>query len=126
MLEVQLGDADDDPRGGLALDVDQPALDGLLGRQGDRRLLPFGVGLEVDRRQGPPGRGGDQAQVFQATRGDRRDIQREPAVGVGRGGAHEDVAMAAVDVAGLALPVGQHRDSGVRRSACPPGRGRGR
>ena len=69
VLEVQPRDADDDPRGGLALDVDQPALDGLLGRQGDRRLLPLGVGLEVDRREGPPGRGGDQAQVIQAARG---------------------------------------------------------
>ncbi len=119
VLEVQPGDADDDPRGRLALDVDQPALDGLLGRQGDRRLLARGIRLEVDRRQGPPGRGGDQAQVFQATRGNGRDIQREPAVGVGHGGAHEDAAIAAVDVAGLVLPVGQYRDAGVGDRLAP-------
>ena len=64
--DVQPGDADDDPRGRLALDVDQPALDGLLGRQNDRRLLVRGVDRELDHPQAPPGRGGDQPQVLQA------------------------------------------------------------
>ncbi len=113
MLEIQLRDADDHPRGGLALHVDQPALDGRLGRQRDRRLLPLGVGLEVDHREGPPGRGGDQGQAIEATRGDRRDIHREPALGISRGGAREDVAMPAVAVADHRLPVGQRRDAGA-------------